>query len=240
MEYDAKAKTYSIWKAMNKRCRRDHNYVTKGIMVCPQWQAKGRDGKAFDTFVSDMGLCPSPKHSIDRIDNSGHYSPQNCRWADSKIQGNNKSDNRYITYQGQTLTMSQWAERLGMSYYAIRARLRLGWEVEAALTTPIGGKPSSAIKYLFENEQRTIVEIASAVGMPEPTLRARLGKGQTLSEAIVTQKRKNARNVTAFGETLTITEWSTKTGINANTLRSRILYKGVSPEEALTTKIPSR
>lgn len=241
MTFDARAKTYSIWKAMNKRCRKQADYVAKGVQVCQEWQATCRDGKAFQAFVSHVGMCPSPDHSIDRYPNrEGNYEPGNVRWATREQQNNNKSDNRYITYEGQTKTMSEWAVSLGLSYYVIRARLRLGWEIPAALTTPVGGKPPKSNKYLYADKLMTITEIANTTGIPEPTLRARLGKGETITEAVVKERnRKNARYVTAFGRTQTVTEWAKETGINANTLRSRILYNGIPPEDALTKKIPS-
>lgn len=125
---------YSIWIQMLARCTKPRStmypsYGARGIRVCERWST------SFDAFLQDMGEPPTPKHSIDRIDNNGHYEPGNCRWADPKTQGNNARHNRIIEFRGESMTLSQWAERVGMRYQLIQARLsRLGWTVERALT----------------------------------------------------------------------------------------------------------
>lgn len=79
---------YRVWATMLERCRRPraanyHNYGGRGIGVCERWLD-------FDAFYADMGARPSPKHSIDRIDNDGNYEPGNCRWATASEQNRNK------------------------------------------------------------------------------------------------------------------------------------------------------
>lgn len=79
---------YTAWKAMRTRCSNPKtlcakNYLGRGIRVVKRW---GR----FENFLSDMGRRPSPKHSLDRKNNDGNYSPLNCRWATRKQQNNNK------------------------------------------------------------------------------------------------------------------------------------------------------
>lgn len=80
---------YQIWHGMKQRCHnlRDTQYQSyggRGIVVCDQWR------HSFDSFISDMGLRPSPNHSIDRINNDGNYEKSNCRWATAKEQAHNK------------------------------------------------------------------------------------------------------------------------------------------------------
>jgi hypothetical protein len=83
-----------------------------------------------------MGPCPSPNHTLERVDGSKGYSPDNCRWATKKEQGRNKRNNRVITYNGKSQPMSAWAEELGINYATLKTRLnKLKWPVERALTS---------------------------------------------------------------------------------------------------------
>ena len=73
---------------------------------------------------------------LERRDNNGHYSPENCLWASPLTQANNKRNNRHLTFQDETLTLALWARRTGLGASVIWSRLRRGWTVEEALTTP--------------------------------------------------------------------------------------------------------
>lgn len=113
-------RVYGIWAGIRGRCTNPTdvawaNYGGRGITLCERWQD-------VTAFVSDMGPRPSPKHSIDRIDNSKGYSPENCRWATQKEQANNTRTNVHITIDGVTRTMKQWAEHFGVSYAVVKER----------------------------------------------------------------------------------------------------------------------
>ena len=125
---------FSVFSAMLTRCHTAStpnygNYGGRGIKVCQRW----RDG-GFWVFLKDMGPRPTPGHSIDRYpDINGDYTPENCRWATAKEQANNRRTNKMIAYRGETKTMKEWAEVLGINYRTLKARLRKGWTLEKAM-----------------------------------------------------------------------------------------------------------
>lgn len=126
-----KTPEYYIWRSMKARCLNSHssgypNYGARGITVCDRW-------RLFDHFFADMGLRPSPNHQLDRINNDGPYTPENCHWATPVQQGRNKRSNVVITYEGVTLTMIAWAQRLGITRHALWHRLEKRWPLERCL-----------------------------------------------------------------------------------------------------------
>lgn len=120
---------YGIWIALRNRCSNVSQYTRRGITVCERWNS-------FENFHSDMGPRPSPRHSIDRIDNDGPYSPENCRWATLSVQANNTSSNTILEFQGERKTMAQWAAYAGLNYSTFIYRILRGWSVEKSITTP--------------------------------------------------------------------------------------------------------
>jgi hypothetical protein len=109
-------------------CNSSKNYLGKGIKVCERW-------KSFENFLIDMGKRPKGM-TIDRIDNSLNYCPENCRWATTLEQGRNRSNNHRLEFQGETLCLSEWEEKLGLKKGLICCRLSKGWSIEKTLTTP--------------------------------------------------------------------------------------------------------
>lgn len=94
------------------------DYGGRGIRVCERWAS------SFEAFLADMGPKPGPEYSIDRIDVNGDYEPGNCRWATSGQQANNTRRNRRFTHDGLTMTLTEWAARIGISISALHGRLR--------------------------------------------------------------------------------------------------------------------
>ena len=127
---------YRIYRNMIERCyyaNNDHyaRYGGRGISVCDEWQ---RSFASFRAWAMATGY--SDKLTLDRIDYNGNYEPENCRWLSMKEQSNNKRNNRYVEYNGEVHTVSEWADIIGVKYPTLAARLgRLGWSVERALTT---------------------------------------------------------------------------------------------------------
>ena len=123
---------YSSWIGMLKRCFQPNSpgwkrYGGRGITVCQEWV------HSYESFLAHVGRRPSPNHSIDRINNDGNYEPGNVKWSDSFEQMNNTKYNRFLSINGETLTISQWAQRTGKKYNTIHERLRRGWTAEDAI-----------------------------------------------------------------------------------------------------------
>jgi hypothetical protein len=89
----------------------------------------------FDTYRVHTGT--HIKTTIERKDNNGPYSKDNCRWATPREQGNNRRTNRLIAYRGETRTISDWARLLQIRHDTIRHRLERGWSFERSVETPI-------------------------------------------------------------------------------------------------------
>lgn len=131
-----KTPEYRAWSKIKERCFKPHHpsytdYGGRGISMCARWRG------SFPAFLADVGPRPSPAHSIDRIDNDGHYEPGNCRWATRSQQVRNSRHARRLTFGGETRTICEWADRLGLKLNTITDRLRKGWQVEEALGRPV-------------------------------------------------------------------------------------------------------
>jgi hypothetical protein len=110
------------------------NYGLRGVKVGDRW-IYGENGKhPFSCFLEDVGLRPSPEHTLDRIDNlRGNYEPGAVRWAIWLVQQNNRRDCKPVTVNGQRFpSMSEAARSNGVAYMAAYKRLKRGWSPERA------------------------------------------------------------------------------------------------------------
>lgn len=134
--------TYRSWSSMIQRCTNPktvayHQYGGRGIKVCKQWLR-------FSAFIADMAARPEGT-TLDRINPDGNYEKKNCRWATRQTQQRNRRDCRKYVLNGESLTLQEWSERTGISFHALRGRLRLGWTAEDALSIP-ASKANSVLR----------------------------------------------------------------------------------------------
>lgn len=133
---DARSRLYGIWHGMKTRCNdlndpyHAKDYSTRGITYCDEWEVYEpfRDWALSHGYRDDL--------TLDRIDVNGNYCPENCRWTTMTVQQRNKRNNRYIEWNGETCTLSEWSERTGISSSVISRRLKQGWNVGRALSVP--------------------------------------------------------------------------------------------------------
>ena len=142
-----KLRLHMIWQSMKNRCSANSgkhykNYKLRGISVCEEWK---NDFNTFYEWAINNGYYPTL--SIDRIDGTKGYSPDNCRWATAKMQANNIRTNVIITYNGESHTIPEWSQITNIPSYVIRNRRNYGWNVERTLTTPVIKKTKQAKNY---------------------------------------------------------------------------------------------
>ena len=167
------------WEHMIRRCTDPKHpawerYGGRGIQVCPRWL------ESFAAFADDMGPKSSPELVLARIDGRGDYGPGNCRWATRTQQMRNMSRNRLLTIDGETMTVSAWAERSGVNRSTVYARLYKGWAPRAAVFTT--GQRSRLIE--IEGEALTVAQWSERSGVAPQTIRARLRAGWIGQDAV--------------------------------------------------------
>jgi hypothetical protein len=123
--------TYESWQGMKNRClnanqKSYERYGAAGITIDPTWMD-------FAVFAADMGERPDGM-TLDRIDNAKGYSKDNCRWATIAEQNRNTRQNVFLTHDGKTMCMKDWANETGIPYPTIQDRVRRGFPVERILT----------------------------------------------------------------------------------------------------------
>ena len=124
---------YNIFSGMKERCYspkhpRYKNYGGKGIHICSGWLS---DYMSFYNWAMQNGYDESK--TIDRIDNSKGYSPQNCRWVAAKDQSGNRSTCIKISFNGESHCIAEWSRITGIKESTLNARIKSGWSVEKAL-----------------------------------------------------------------------------------------------------------
>lgn len=179
---------FTIWLSIrdrcnNKNCPRYADYGGRGIKVCPEWQ------ESFENFYRGMGPRPSKNHSVERKDNDGDYSSQNCVWATAKQQGRNTRANHYVNFRGSKVSIAELADITGVKYRTILSRILRGFTLEEAITVGSLNRgrqkvPSRKTLITHDGKTRTAVEWAQIRGMKRQTITARLRRGWSDDQAI--------------------------------------------------------
>lgn len=122
---------YKSWDSMKCRCLRPDKKHEKyrGLLTYEPWI------KSFTVFLNDMGMKPTSKHTIERIDSTKGYYPENCRWATMAEQNRNHSKNVFLEFEGVSLCVTDWAIKLNIPRNRIYKRLASGWSTHKALST---------------------------------------------------------------------------------------------------------
>jgi hypothetical protein len=129
-----KTTEYSRWETMLGRCRNPNHsgfkyYGARGIKVCERWLI-------FENFLADIGRAPAGM-TLDRYPNKdGDYEPGNVRWATPKQQSRNRRISKLYSFSGESLTLAEWSERIGIGLGTLRARIKYGWSIQKSLTEP--------------------------------------------------------------------------------------------------------
>ena len=172
--------TYSSWASARRRCRSKtaHNYKWyggRGIKFCERWDD-------FGVFLEDMGERPK-NHTIDRIDPDGNYEPGNCRWATYEEQKVNKRNTVRLKYRGNSYTLRELADYLGIKRATIKNRYYIGMDIEDIVQPDTTGntlREKHANKHLYNGKLYTIAELSLVLNIPKSILHYRAKHGKQL------------------------------------------------------------
>jgi hypothetical protein len=250
---------YHSWSSAKERVTNPKNaqwarYGGRGITMCSGWR------ESFERFLADMGERPTRKHSIDRKDNDGGYwcgkceecvslgRVPNCRWATQREQAWNTRRTQMLTIDGETMPISVWAKRNGLTRQSVFQRIAAGWDPMVAATTPVGTKfarngrrgwkhspknPRGIVRrYEVAGDVLTAREIAAAHGLKIATVKQRLRAGAD-AEALTRQPAR-LDLVLFMGCEMPLRRVAEVTGVSYGSLRVR-LSNGWTIERAVTT-----
>lgn len=174
----AGTKEYRAWRAMLNRCywkkgARYKSYGGRGISVCSRW----RD--SFDAFLKDMGMAPTKRHSLGRIDNDKSYFPENCRWETSCQQANNTTRSVMVKTPKGVMTVKQAADLYGVDYAAMSYRAKNGLSL-----TDWGGDALNVKRISVNGKSKKTTEWMRDAGIPISSFYHHLRKGLSKEEIV--------------------------------------------------------
>lgn len=175
-------KEYRAWKAMKARCNAPSakKGIYMNIEVCERWKT------SYDNFLKDMGKAPSDKHSLDRIDNSKGYYPENCRWTTQNEQCKNRGTfNKVFTYNNESMVLKDWAKKYSIKYTTLYNRIyKQGYTFEEAILIDNSKEFNG-----FKGTLKEIIEKFSVVRYQ--TVIDRLHRGWSLENALSKPLKKS-------------------------------------------------
>lgn len=168
-------RAYSSWGHMLQRCNNKNNdrykaYGGRGITVCESWLV-------FENFLKDMGDRP-PDLSLDRVDNDLGYCKENCRWATTQEQANNKRNR--VFFRGSLISLSDLAKQEGVPYGALSTRLSRGMSVEEAVEKSL----NKGRCVTWEGRTYNVKELAEKAGLPYTCVYSRIYRGWNISRVM--------------------------------------------------------
>ena len=172
---------YRSWRAMKARCYAPcnanvGNYQRKGIQVCERWL------NDFDAFLADMGPMPAPGYTVERNDNDGDYSPDNCKWLHRSQQSRNRgSFHKEFTYRGETKMLKDWARHFDIKYTTLYQRIyRNGLSFEEAI------KPDPYKRQIeIGSESMILKEWCERYGIKYQMIVDRVSRGKSAREELI-------------------------------------------------------
>ena len=219
----------NVYRAMKNRCTNTnrhnyHRYGGRGIKICDDWL------NDIETFI-EWSLKNGYKIGlqIDRIDNDGGYSPENCRWVTPKENANNKESNVLITYNNETKSIAEWSEIVDIDAKTLYYRYSKGCKIEDLFNQ------KEYVTLEYNGDIKTLSEWSVITGIDYKTIHYRYSKGWSASEIIETPTKVKQITVSYNGETHTIKEWAKILKINPSTLHTR-RHSGWTDEEIIKGK----
>lgn len=145
MDATTRRKLLKVFSHMRERCydqadRRYKDWGGRGIKICQEWLDNPNN---FIQWAENSGYLPGL--TIDRVNNNGDYSPENCRWVSIAENNQNRRSTRFYTIDGETKNLQQWCETYSVSRSMVNKRLQMGWDIKSALTTPKRERDTSSI-----------------------------------------------------------------------------------------------
>jgi hypothetical protein len=200
-------------RCYDKNTKAYPNYGGRGIAVCDQWL----DYETFKEWSLNNGY--SGRLTIDRINNSGNYSPENCRWVDHKTQANNKDSNVKVAYNGEKRNLAEVSEELGIKHKTLWSRVRQNIDESQLFEAKVIRRNEIRVSVNGSNE--SISSLSEKTGLSKSAIGYRIKQGLDGAD-LLKENQFPYKHLTINGRTQTVAEWSRESGIPRNTICGRV------------------